>query len=380
MLQTGKEMTEEEMERLVLHGLCCEWETAAGQLKPSERKGFLRPLFAIRGLKGKWGTWSSERREISLSRDLIHNHSWDAVRNVLLHEMAHQFSDQVFQAWNEADHGPSFKRACHLLRANPRASAGYPLLDEKLSDGPQRQPGGVLARIRKLMSLAQSANRFEAEAAMNKAHELIRKHQVDFTTGPDRDELISVFVGKPCLRHGREHYRLSNLLQDFYFVCSIWVPAFVLDKARMGTVLEITGRIQNVKIARYVHDFVLQHIDGQWKEYAKRSGINGRRKSDFAVGLLDGFRNRLEEKAKIETHREENLSLMKVEDKELEREIAYRYPHLRKIRGWLVRRDERVRRDGMKIGRNLVIYKGIEEQGSAEGKRMLPLHVHPAKR
>ncbi|PKN29155.1 MAG: hypothetical protein CVU64_09590, partial [Deltaproteobacteria bacterium HGW-Deltaproteobacteria-21] len=99
-------MTEEEMERLVLHGLCCEWETAAGQLKPSERKGFLRPLFAIRGLKGKWGTWSSERREISLSRDLIHNHSWDAVRNVLLHEMAHQFSDQVFQAWNEADHGP----------------------------------------------------------------------------------------------------------------------------------------------------------------------------------------------------------------------------------------------------------------------------------
>ncbi|PKN24236.1 MAG: hypothetical protein CVU64_22560, partial [Deltaproteobacteria bacterium HGW-Deltaproteobacteria-21] len=130
----------------------------------------------------------------------------------------------------------------------------------------------------------------------------------------------------------------------------------------------------------YVHDFVLQYIDGQWKEYADRSGINGRRKSDFAVGVLDGFRNRLEEKAQIDTHREENLSLIKVEDKELEREIAYRYPHLRKIRGWLVRRDERVRRDGMKIGRNLVIYKGIEEQGSTEGKRMLPLHVHPAKR
>ncbi|RJR44251.1 MAG: DUF2786 domain-containing protein [Desulfobacteraceae bacterium] len=374
-----EKMTPEEMERLVLHGLSCEWETAAAQLGLSERKGFPRPHFSIRNMKGRWGTWSSERREISLSRELVHDHSWDAVRDVLLHEMAHQYADQVLRAWDETDHGPSFRKACRLLKANHGPSDLYPLLDEKVSDGSVSRQSGVLLKIRKLMSLAQSANRFEAEAAMNKAHELIGKHQVEFITGPERDELISVFAGEPRLRHGREHYRLSNLLQDFYFVHSIWVPAFVLDKGRMGSVLEITGRIPNVKIARYVHDFVFRYIEGQWKEYAKRTGIKGHRKTDFAVGILEGFRKKLEEKESVERGCKETLSLVKMSDPELEREVAYRYPRLRKIRGWMVRRDENVRRDGMRIGRDLVLYKGIEERGRKEGKLFIPLNVRPSK-
>jgi hypothetical protein len=363
------------MEHLILHGLCCEWERATMQLRPTERGGFLQPLFAIRDLKGKWGTWSSERREISLSSDLVLDHSWDAVREVLLHEMAHQYADQVLHAFNETDHGSSFRRACHLLRANPRATAGHTLLDQRLSDGIPRHEGGILGRIRKLMALAQSANRFEAEAAMNKAHELIRRHQVDFTTGPDCDELISAFVGKPALRHFREHYRLSNLLQDFYFICGIWVPAYVVEKGRMGSVLEITGRIQNVRIAVYVHDFVTRTIDVQWNEYTRRKRLHRHRKSDFAVGIIDGFRKRLEETADGHKETEESLFPMKSRDKELERELAYRYPHLRKIKGWSVRRDEKVLRDGMKIGKNLVIYKGIEEQTVGERKKLLVYKV-----
>lgn len=364
-------MTREEMERLVLRGLCCEWQRAALQLKESERNGLLQPLFAIRDLKRKWGTWSSERREISLGSELVYNHPWNAVREVLLHEMAHQYADQIFHADNEPPHGPGFKKACHLLRADPRASSSHPLLDQRLSDELPREEGGMLCRIRKLMALAQSANRFEAEAAMNKAHELMRRHQVDFTSGPTRNDLISAFVGKPALRHFREHYRLSNLLQDFYFVCGIWIPAYVVEKGRMGSVLEITGRIQNVKIARYVHDFVIRVIDAHWNEYTRERKFSRHRKSDFAIGLIEGFRKRLEEKAGGRNEVEGNLSLMKSRDQELEREIAYRYPHLRKIRGWAVKRDERVLQDGLRIGRDLILYKGIEERNRGERKRLL---------
>ncbi len=57
-----------------------------------------------------------------LSRNVVLNHSWDAVREILLHEMAHQFAEQVLGASNEPPHGPKFKRACYLLRANPSAS------------------------------------------------------------------------------------------------------------------------------------------------------------------------------------------------------------------------------------------------------------------
>lgn len=366
-------MIREDYEKLVLHGLCCEWQTCVMQLKPSERNGLVQPLFAIRSLKGKWGTWSGERKEISLSSDLVHHYSWDSVREVLLHETAHQYAEQILNAGDEQPHGPGFRKACHLLRANPSASAGYPLLEERLSDGLLQEKETVLSRIRKLMALAKSANRFEAESAMNKAHELIRKHQVDFISGPERHDLLSAFAGAPALRHFREDYRLSNLLQDFYFVYGVWVPAFVVDRGRMGTVLEITGRIENVRTARYVYDFVTRFIDTRWKEYKKGKTFNRYRKTDFALGILEGFRRRLEESSKAGNEDKVDLSLMKVEDKELECEVAYRYPRLRKIRGYVVRRDEKILRDGMKIGKTLVVYKGIEERVSTRGKKVLAL-------
>lgn len=364
-------MDREELERLALHGLCCEWKSAVLQLRTSEREGLKQPLFSIRELKGRWGTWSSERREISISSDLIHNHTWDAVREVLLHEMAHQLADQLFHASGETPHGQAFRKACRLFRANPKATAGSPLLDERLSDEPADGNGRMISRIRKLMSLAQSSNRFEAEAAMNKAHELMRVHQVEWVTGGERQELISRFAGTPALRHFREQYRLSCLLQDFYFVYGVWVPAYVLEKGAMGTVLEVTGRMENVKIALYIHAFVTRFIDQQWQEYTKRKKLNRSRKTDFALGIIEGFRKKLEGAAEERCGSRTDLSLMKVEDRDLEKEIAYRYPRLRKIRGWEVRRDEKVIRDGMEIGGRLVIHKGVEERCGGE-KRMLP--------
>jgi hypothetical protein len=358
--------------RLVLHGLLCEWKNAAMHLDSAERAGLNPPLFSIRELKGKWGTWSSERREISLSADLIRNHTWDAVREVLLHEMAHQLADQVFRAWTEPPHGQSFKKACRLLRANPHPSSGRPLLDERLSEGPAGGGGTILARIRKLMALAQSSNRFEAEAAMNKAHELMRMHQVEWVTGEERQDLISRFVGTPALRHYREHYRMAGLLQDYYFVYGVWVPAYVLEKGAMGTVLEITGRMENVKIGLYIHAFVNRFIDFQWEEYTKRKKLNRSRKTDFALGIIEGFRKKLDGAAEERGGGETPLSLVKAEDRGLEEDVAYRYPHLRKIRGWEVQRDEKVLRDGMEIGARLVIHKGVEERSGCD-KGALPL-------
>jgi hypothetical protein len=365
-------MTREDFEHRVLHGLCCEWERSALELRPSERNGLDQPLFAIRNLKGRWGTWSSERREICLSTDLVHNHSWDAVLEVLLHEMAHQYAEEVLRGGTEPPHGESFRRACRLLRANPKASGQYTLLDRKLANQDPREEDGIPGRVRKLMALAQSANRFEAEAAMDKAHELMRKHQVDLITGPDHRDFVSAFVGEPALRHFREHYHLANLLQEFYFVYGVWVPAYVLEKSRMGTVLEITGRIQNVKMARYVHGFVMRFIEDRWKDYTRQRRLNRYRKTDFAVGILEGFRKRIEERARPGKQAGVGLSLMKVEDRELEKQVAYRHPRLRQIQGRRLRRHEGVHGDGMRIGRALVLHKAIETRGGDETKRLLP--------
>jgi hypothetical protein len=353
---------EEGLGRSILHGLACEWQNALWILGSSHRKSLRRPIFSISDMKGRWGCWSYEKNEISLSRSLVFNHSWDAVREILLHEMAHQLAEQVLDGRDEPAHGPKFKRACHLLRANPKASGNYAPLDKRISDDTPEDK--ILIRVKKLMALAQSQNQYEAEAAMTKAHELIAKYNVDIISRQDNRNFLSVFVGSPALRHFREDYSLAALLQDFYFVYGIWVPSYVLEKGRMGRVLEISGTEQNVRIASYIHDFIRHFIFSQWVQYNRKRCLNRFRMTDFAVGVIQGFRSKLNQETSAIKKSGGNQSLMKIQDAKLEEHIHYKYPRISRIKGRALKNDKSVLKDGISIGKELVVYKGIVHKNS----------------
>ena len=358
---------QEELERRILHGLSCEWDLAVQELNSAYQEKLRKPLFGLHDMKSKWGYWSSEKRQICLSRNLVFEHSWASVREVLLHELAHQFAEEVLGADNESPHGTTFESACDLLRANPRASGNYRALDQRILHGSISPKDKILVRIKKLMALAQSKNQYEAEAAMAKAHELIKKYNVDLLAKDKNRNFVSFFVGKPSLRHFREDYALSNLLQDFYFVCGIWVPAYVLDKGKMGRVLEISGTIQNIKIACYAHDFVQRFIDLQWDKYNEDKRLNRYRKTDFAVGIIEGFRSKL--KSQLPKKTREKLSLIKLEDPLLEEYVNHKYPRTAAMKLGALIKDKGVLDDGIGIGKKMVIYKGIEEK--AKDKKAL---------
>ena len=365
MKKQRKTLIQEELERRILHGLACEWETALWVLNPSQRGLMRRPLFRLRDFKSKWGYWSAERREICLSRNLVLNHTWDTAREVLLHEMAHQFAEEALGRNNEPPHGPKFQRACYLLRANPKASKNYVPMDERISRESSVSEDKIMLRVKKLMALAQSQNRHEAEAAMAKSYVLIGKYNLDILARDQNRNFISVFVGSPALRHFREYYYLARLLQDFYFVQGLWVPAYVLVKGKMGNVLEITGTIQNIQLASYIYDFIQHFIDSQWYAYDKDNKLSRFRKTDFSVGILEGFRSKLESQRKQRKKGNDTLALIKIEDPLLLKHMAYKYPHTSKVRRRVASRDEQAVKDGIRIGKGLVISKGIEEKGKS---------------
>ena len=350
------------MERSILHGLAYEWETALWVLSSAYRKLMRKPMFSLRDMKGRWGNWSGEKREICLSRKLVLNHPWEAIREVLLHEIAHQFAEEALGAHNEPPHGPSFKNACHLLRANPKASGNYQPIDERVSRDPERSEDKIMLRVKKLMALAESQNQHEAEAAMAKAHEFIEKYNLDLLDQDGNRDFVSVFVGNPALRHHREDYHLAHLLQDSYFVQGIWISAYVLGKGKMGSVLEITGTIQNIKIAGYVYDFVRRFIDSQWAQYNKDKGLNRYRKTDFAVGIVEGFSSKLKSQDEKKKGVKKRYGLIKIEDPLLQNYMAYRYPRTMKFNRRVSNQDGNVLKDGRSIGRKLVIHKGVSEK------------------
>lgn len=361
-------------ERRVLHGLACEWEVALELLPRDLADRLPRPLFSLADGIRRLGSWHPERREIRISRHLIASCPWDAVRDVLRHEMAHQLADQLPGAGGQPPHGPAFRRACHLLRADPRASGTYPPLHRRVLSDDVHAGGPVARRIAKLLALAASHNPHEAEAAMLKAHQLMAAHNIQ--RPPDdagrNTACVSVFVGAPALRHFREAYLLGQLLSDFYFVQGIWVPAYVLAKGRLGRVLEINGRPSNVSMAAYVHAFVSRFIQRRWKRYTGSRRLGSGRRTDFAMGILAAFRERLAAGITPPQGTVAQRTLIPAADGQLERYLAHRYPHLTTVRRRGGRLDAAVFSDGRETGAHLVIHKPVEGSASDADRKRLP--------
>ncbi len=362
----------QELERRIIYGLAREWEIALGILTPVHQKLMRMPLFSIRDLSSKWGYWSATRNEICISRQLALNYPWDSVREILLHEMAHQFTTQVSGDMDKSPHGSLFKQACYLLRANPKASGAFRPLRDRIKNPEHDVMDRLMMRIKKLLALAESRNRYEAEAAMLKAHELIAKYNVDLLDNPQNDDLISVFLGQPALRHLKEEYYLANLLQDFYFIRGIWVSAFVLDKKKMGRVLEISGTAKNIQLATYVYEFMRRYIDAQWIVYNKTRGLNRYRKSDFAVGIIEGFRSKLTSYTGQNEKMKNYLAVVQKTDSELEHYFVYKYPHTANIRKTVSQQHQTIIKDGKKLGRQLVIAKGISVRNTGKVRLIGP--------
>ena len=118
--------------------------------------------------------------------------------------MAHQLAGQALSSGGgEPPHGPTFQEACRLLRANPSASGRYETLHQRLARNTLNEEDRLLVRIKKLMALARSHNRHEAEAAMLKAHELMHKHHVDQLAQKTRRD----FVERLCRRPGPQTFQ-----------------------------------------------------------------------------------------------------------------------------------------------------------------------------
>jgi hypothetical protein len=356
-------------ERSLTRGLLAEWENASWLLPDPMRQALRKPLFCIRDMGGRLGSWNPDKRQITLDRQLVHGHRWDDIKDVLLHEMAHQVAGEVMGAHLETDHGDTFREACRLLRATPRASGTYPTLRERLRQGEALDDTDrMVVRIHKLMALAESSNANEAHAAMRKAHELIARYNLDLIGREVEQDYVSLFIGSPRLRHFRETYHLAHLLQDFYFIQCMWIEAWVVDKEKMGRVLEISGSRKNVMIAEYVHGAVKQYIDAAWEDYRQDQRLNRYRKTDFAVGVIQGFADTLKKAQPKPTATEKGHLPVRLEDPALGRYMSRRYPNVSTFSRRGPGHDARVLADGTEKGRQLVIAKGIcQEDGYCEG-------------
>jgi predicted SprT family Zn-dependent metalloprotease len=320
------------------------------------------PSFDLVDARSRLGRWVSEGRVIELARTLLVEHGWGILVEVLKHEMAHQYVDEVLGAPDDASHGPEFKRVCEERGFDARA-AGLPRASE-VTDEQAR----VLDRIAKLLALAESPNEHEAQAAMSAAQRLMLKYNVETVSNGARQSYTYRHLGEPTGRVSEAQRILSALLAEHFFVEVIWVPVWRAAEGKRGTVLEVCGTLENVELAAYVHTFLGHTAERLWQEHKRRHGLprNGARQS-FVAGVMSGFRDKLGRERK----NQKSEGLVWLGDPELERFFRTRYPHIRHGR-YQSRAAHPAYAHGREAGRSIVLHRGIRAGCSEALPRLLP--------
>ena len=88
--------------------------------------------------------------------------------------------------------------------------------------------------------------------------------------------------------------------------------------------------------------------------------INRYRKTDFAVGLIEGFCDKLAAQKPVVSDQEATTAVTPLKDPMLGVYMSHRYPRTRTFQRSASSQDDRVLKNGFDIGKHLVISKGIE--------------------
>ena len=307
------------------------------------------PVFSFTDTQMQLGSWSQATRTLSLSTHLVLNHSETEILDVLCHEMAHQYTEEVLSTSmsNQKPHGDAFRYACQRL--NIEHHARYRL---------ESEPEPLLKRIQKLLALAESDNLHEAELAMTKARTLMDKYELELGTQPQK--YCYSFLGMPRARRSLVEQLIASLLSRHFSVEVVWIPSHLLITQKKVWLLELVGTKTNLEIAEYVYSFLKRELEYLWTahryQHPNLKGIAPKR--DFQCGVLQGFIKKLDQ-AHSKTLSENGTKLILLKKEQLERFFHERHPRLKASRR-LTYRPSASYHAGYQQGQDLEIHKGVK--------------------
>jgi hypothetical protein len=324
------------------------------------RGGLSLPTLELVTTRATLGRWLAETRTLEISRSLVVEQPWGAVLEVLKHEMAHQYVCEVLRETSQAPHGAAFREACARLGVDARASG--------LPDAPSAQTEDrVVARIARLLALAESPHRHEAEAAMAAAQRLMLKHNLEAVQADAARDYGFLHLGQPSGRINEHERLVAMILGKHFFVEAIWIPVYRPLAGKRASVLEICGTRANLVTAEYVHGFLHQTAERLWRDHkAARGIVSDRERRSYLSGVMTGFADKLSR----QSAQSRSEGLVWVRDGDLDAYFRRRHPHVRHVRHSGHKRSN-AWAEGREAGHRIILHRPIEAAASSRG-RLLP--------
>ncbi len=314
-------------------------------------KNYLYPLQVVVFEGTEWGHFNAPYYQIGLNKKLIYLAKDSVVRDILRHEFAHYLTYLEFGAVDA--HGKEFKSICERFGFPEEvALARMDLSESNLKKEGDLSSERILEKVKKLLQLAQSSNTHEAELATVKANQLLLRHNLE-NLG---DEEESLYMDR-ILQQSRKDSKMVAI----YEIIRHFIVRPVFSFGKNSCSLEVSGSLTNVKLARYVGEFLSHELDFLWECTKKDHELRGlRAKNSFFLGIARGFEEKMQG-AKAEFSSADQKSLIVVEKKlTLATDMIYRrLSHSRSDHHL----DPRANLLGVEKGKSLTIRQGLEGRG-----------------
>jgi hypothetical protein len=297
------------------------------------------------------GHFNAPYLQIGLNRKLIYSAKDAVVRDILKHELAHYLT--YIRYGEVPSHGAEFHSICteygfpaQIARATMDLEASNSSKEGDLA------AERVLEKVKKLLLLAQSSNVHEAELATLKANEILLRHNLEHLQGQQQE---AVYLDR-VLQQKRKDAKLSAI----YDILKHFIVKTVISLGKNTCCLEVSGSLTNVKLARYVAEFLERELDHLWELTKKEYALQGlRAKNSFFLGVARGFDEKMK-LAKMGMSGTDQRALVLVE-RQLQHDTSLIYRRLsHTATGNSI--DENARNLGIQKGKSLTIRQGVEGQ------------------
>jgi len=279
------------------------FETAGGWTWPIR-------LVAIEDAQ-RLGYFDADRCTIAVHKRMMYSAKDRVLANLLRHELAHYFS---YIAYHESGlerhpHGPQFQSICERygLATEVRRST-CDIAEENDAIVGELENEATIARIQRLLSLAESDNEHESALAVLRANELMLRHNLDAAalTRVDGEEIeYCVKVVISCKRSSPRISAIAEILAEF-FVYPVQTSAG----------LEVTGTRANVEQAEYVAGVLDRALAASWKRARAEHPGQRLREKPFMEAATESYLDKLQ-RAKAQ-HSETDQRALAVLSDELE--------------------------------------------------------------
>ena len=335
-----------------------------------DKAGLSQPSLRITDAQLSYmGQWETATREMSFSRHLVTTRPWNEVIEVLKHEMAHQYLAETLKVFHETSHGPTFYQVCkqYHIDAAPRGTPGA----DKVT-----ATNHIVEKIQHLLELAaKNPEPEEADAAAKAARNLMLKYNIEVQAKNEERGYTIRYLGGVTGRIQAYMSVLATILNKFYFVECIWMPAHDPRNGKEGNELEVSGTEDNVEAAEFIYDFLSRAALQAWetkfadptfkleldREFSRNYGRTGApttprgfvvsARSNFLTGFMRGFQDKL----KQNEAQEQQAGLILAKDAQLESFFNQRHPHIRHLHSPGAFHNSKVKNQGYADGSNVKI-------------------------